>query len=149
NPMSMPRFAWATGTLKPAAMRTIAAKTPRRLRNDRLPSEGRQHAAQSVFELDFRIPAEELLRTRDVGLTHLRIVDRQRLMHDLARRTGDTQHRLRELVQRELARVAEVHREVLLGFRERDEAADEVVHVTKASCLRAVTEHGQGLALEG
>src|SRR5947208_14824156 len=91
-PSSMWFFACAAGTLNDAAKRTIAAKTPRRLCNDRLPSEARQHALQSLFELDLGLPFEKLLRTRDVWLAYLRIVDRQRLVHDLALGARHAQH---------------------------------------------------------
>src|SRR5437763_15231519 len=85
-PMSMWRAACAAGTARAAATKPIAAKTPRRLRNDRLPPERGQHPPQAVFELDLGLPTEQLLRPCDVGLADLRVVDRQRLVHDLALR---------------------------------------------------------------
>ena len=45
--------------------------------------------AQAVLEGDLRRPAEDLRRARDVRLAHLGVVDGQRLVHDLARRTGE------------------------------------------------------------
>src|SRR6266550_86167 len=101
-PTSMCALAEAAGTHRPAATRTIAAATPIRLGNDRLPSETREHAAQAFLELNLGLPPEELARTRDVGLPDLRIVDGQRLVDDFALRAGDTQDCLRELVEREL-----------------------------------------------
>src|SRR5689334_4599671 len=106
-------FACAAGTLRAAARKKIAAKTPKRLRNDRLPSGAGQHALQAFLELGLRLPAEELLRAGDVGLADLWVVDRQRLVDDLALRARDAQHRFRELIQGELTRIADVHRQVL------------------------------------
>src|SRR5512132_1934099 len=105
-PTSMCALACAAGTARPAATRTIAAATPIRLRNDRLPSETRQHAAQAFLELNLRLPTEELARTGDVGLPDLRIIDGQRFVDELALRAGDTENGLGQLVERELGRVA-------------------------------------------
>src|SRR5205823_9045128 len=110
-PTSRWRAAWAAGTARAAAKTTIAARTPICLRNDRLPSEGGQHPSQAFFELDLRLPAQELLRTRYVRLAHLRVVDRQRLVDDLALGAGDPENGVGELVQRELARIPEVDRQ--------------------------------------
>src|SRR2546425_4263949 len=112
-PTSMCALADAGGTAKPAATRTIAAATPMRLGNDRLPSETRQHAAQAFLELNLGLPAEELARTGDIGLPDLRIVNGQRLVDDLALRAGDAENGLSELVERELARGPDIDREML------------------------------------
>src|SRR6266487_3039306 len=145
------RMWWALAAATPsvAARTSAAVKTPIRLRNDGLPAEALQHAAQTVLELDLGLPAEQLTGTRDVGLPDLRIVDRQCLVNDLALRARHPQHGLGQLVHRELVRVAEVDRQVLARFGERDEPTDEVVDVAEAPCLCPVPEHGQGLALEG
>src|SRR5262249_45447026 len=95
---------------------------------------------EAVLERHLRLPAENLLRARDVRLAHLGIVHRQRLEDDLARRPRHAQHEVGELDQRELARVAEVDGEVLLARRQQVQAADEVVHVAEAPRLRAVAE---------
>src|SRR5438067_6861280 len=147
-PTSRCRCACAAGTARPAATRTIAAKTPTRLRNDRLPSEARKHAAQTFLELDLRLPVEQLASTSDVRLPNLWIVDGQRLVHDLALRSGDANHRLGKLVERELRRVAEIHRQVLAGLGQQHQSADQIVDVAEATGLTAVSEHSEGLALE-
>src|SRR6478609_7565881 len=113
-PTSMCALACAAGTARPAATRTIAAATPMRLRNDRLPSETRQHAAQTFLELDRRLPTEELARACDVGLPHLRVVYGQRFIDELALRAGDAEYGLGELVERELSRVPDVDRKMLV-----------------------------------
>src|SRR5947207_1746589 len=136
-PTSMWALADAAGTHRPAAAKTIAAKTPRRLGNEWLPPEARKHAAQSFLELNLRLPAEELARPGDIGLPDLRIVDRQRLVDDLALRACDAQDGLGQLVERELPGVAEVHRQVLAGLGQQDEPLNEVVHVAEAPCLRS------------
>src|ERR1700675_3994765 len=112
-PTSMCALACAAGTARPAATGKIPAATPMRLRNDRPPSETRQHAAQAFLELDRGLPTEELARTRDVGLPDLRIVDGQRLVDDLALRACDPEHGLGKLVERELGRVPDVDRKML------------------------------------
>src|ERR1700730_5590714 len=112
-PTSMCAVADAAGTHKPAATKTIAAATPIRLGNEWLPPETRQHSAQALLALDLRLPPEELASAGDVGLPDLRIVDRQRLVDELALRAGDAEDGLGQLVQRELGGVAEVHGQVL------------------------------------
>src|ERR671933_215039 len=105
-PTSMCRLAPAAGTARPATTATTAAASATRLHTYRLPTERRDHPAQTLVELDLRLPPEDRLRAGDVGLALLRIVDRQRLVDDLALRAGDAQDLLGELVERELARVA-------------------------------------------
>src|SRR5580765_3106164 len=133
----------APGTTRRAALARIAARTPTRLYNDRLPPQRTEHPAETLLELDLRLPVENLPRTCDVGPTLLRSVDRQRLEDDLALRTGDAEHRVREFEQRELVRVADIHRQVLVTLRERNEPADHVVDVTEAPGLGPVPEHSQ------
>ena len=100
---------------------------------------------ETVLELDLGLPAENLLRARDVGLTHLRIVDGKRLEHDLARRSGQPDDGFGELEQRLLVRVAEIYREVLVRLDEQDDPADQVIDVAEAPRLRAVAEDGDRL----
>src|SRR5262245_25619779 len=126
----------AAQTASASAARTTATSC---LRTDRL--HRRQHPAQALLELDLGLPAEQLLRAGDVGLADLRVVDGQRLEDDLALRVRHAKHGLGELEDRELSRVAEVDRQVLLADREQVEAADQVVHVAEASSLGAVPGH--------
>src|SRR4249919_2666245 len=69
---------------------------------------------QAVVELDLGLPAEDLLRARDVGLPHLRVVDGERLVHDRARRARDAEDGLGELEQGPLLGVPDVDRKMLL-----------------------------------
>src|SRR5919201_5300155 len=103
-----------------AATSTTTTRARRALDTDGLPAEGREHPSEPLLQLDLRLPAEHLPRTGDVGLAHLRIVDRKRLVDDLARRAGHAEHRLGELVERELARVPYVDRQVLPALGEQD-----------------------------
>src|SRR5215218_3634695 len=146
----MPLAAPAAGTATRAAANTVAAASAMRLRNDRLPARRAQaqRALEAVIELDLRLPAEDLARAGDVGLALLGVVLGQRLVHDLARGAGDPEDRLREVEDRELARIAEVDRQVLAARREQEQPANEVVDVAEASCLRAVAEDGERLARE-
>ena len=50
----------APGAATRMAAATAATASPSRLRNDGLPAEGRQQAAQAVLELDLGLPAEQL-----------------------------------------------------------------------------------------
>src|SRR3989442_2100833 len=112
------RDAWAAAaTTRPSPARTAA--TAARLRTDAL--DGRQHATETIFELDLRPPPKELLCSRDVRLADLRIVDGQRLEDDLALRAGDADHRLGELEDCELTWVAEIDRKMLVARREQEQ----------------------------
>src|SRR5690349_24266853 len=95
--------AFAAGTASPAARTSTAPMTPICLRNEWLPTQRLQHAPEPVLELDLRLPTEQLTCARDVRLAHLRVVHGKRLVHDLALRAHDPQHRLSHLVHRELA----------------------------------------------
>src|SRR2546430_17254740 len=69
-PTSMCALADAAATHKPAAMTTIAAATPIRLGNDRLPSETRQPAGQAILELYLRLPTGPLACAGGGGLPY-------------------------------------------------------------------------------
>src|SRR5262245_32609051 len=131
-----------------AATRSTAASASGVLRNRRVLSQGRDRAAQPVLEIDLGLPAEELLRSRDLRLADLRVVDRQRLEDDLARRAGHSKDRLRQLEQGFLVGIAEVDRQVLARLGEQYEAADQVVDVAEAARLRPVAEDGERLLRE-
>src|SRR2546421_3968823 len=100
-----------------AAIRTAAQTAIKALHTDGLPAEGREHPSEPLLQLDLRLPAEHLLGPSDVRLADLRIVDREGLVDDLARRAGDAEHGLGELVERELARIPDVHRQGLAPLR--------------------------------
>src|SRR5438309_2151430 len=105
-----PSAAWASTPTDAAA--SAASRTPRNrtLDLDRLPAELFEPAPQAFLEVDLRLPAEDLPRARDVRTALLRIVDRESLEDDLARRAGDADDGLGELEHRHLViRVAEVH----------------------------------------
>ena len=83
------------------------------------PEPSGEKAPQALVELDLGLPAEQLRGAGDVGLAHLRVVDRQRLEDDLGLASPVTlDDRLGELEQRELVRVADVDRQVLAGLGE-------------------------------
>src|SRR3954467_8073130 len=65
-------------------------------------AEGLQPAAETLLQVDLRRPAEDLPRAGVVWPPPLRIVGRQGLEDDLARRAGDADHGLRELEHRRL-----------------------------------------------
>src|SRR5438552_15774739 len=101
-----------------AATRAATSAARNALDTDGLPAEGREHPSEPLLQLDLRLPAEHLLGPRDVRLTDLGIVDREGLVDDLARRAGHAETGVGELVERELARVPDAHRQVLSALRE-------------------------------
>src|SRR3954451_21201521 len=107
--------AWAVDAPTRAATKAAAATTRPALCNGCVPAERRERALQTHVELDLGRPAENLLGTRDIGLTNLGIVARKRLEDDGARGSGSAHDRFCELQQRHLGRVADVHRQVLGG----------------------------------
>src|SRR4051812_6723333 len=139
----------AAGTARPAAATRLAAVAQTLLDTDGLASVGREHATEPFLEVDLGLPPEHLTGSRDVGLTDLRIVDRQRLEDNLARRPGHLDDVLREVEDRELPRVAEVDREMLAALGEQHEPADQIVDVAEAPRLRAVSVDRDGLVREG
>src|SRR5262245_25397832 len=149
-PTDMPFAPMAEGAARRAAASAIAAASRARPRNARPPARraDAERPAQACLELDLGLPAEDLLRPGDVGLTLLGVVLWQSLVDDLAGRPGQAEDRLGELEDRELARVAEVHGEVLVARGEREETAHQVVDVAEAPRLRAVAEDRERLARE-
>src|ERR671935_586858 len=98
-------FVLAVAAVAVTAVSAIATRAMQmRLDPNRLPSESRQHAPQALFELDLRLPAQQLPGPGDVGLANLRIVDWQCFEHDFALRRRDTDDCLRQLENRKLAR---------------------------------------------
>ena len=78
---------------------------------------------QAVRELDLGLPSSSTSRASVMsGWRTLGSSCGQRLEHDLRARAGDLDHRLGQLQQRHLVRVAEVHRVVVLGAHQRVQA---------------------------
>src|ERR671936_2273044 len=138
----------AAETARPVTTSANVAKKEMRLDTQRLPLGRLQHAPQSVLEGDLRLPPQQLPGSRDVRLSHLRVIDRKGLENDLARGTGDPDHLLRELEQRVFGRVSDVHGEVLAARRKQDEPANQVVDVAEAPRLGSVAEDRQRLVPE-
>src|SRR4051795_6095377 len=114
----MPRAAPAgcDRTVPASTQRTIVIRAMQIFLDPKwLLSEARQHPPQPLLELNLRLPAQHLPGSGDVRLANLRIVDGQRLVDDLALRRGDVDNCLRELQNRELVRIAEVDRQVLVA----------------------------------
>src|SRR5687768_9909036 len=121
-PCWMKRDADADGTASSTTAATTSRNPSAGLRNRCFPQR-RVQLAQPLVETHFGLPPEYLLCPRDVGLAHLRIVDRQRLVDDLAAAAPHLEHLLGELEQSELLRVADVDGEMLAALGERDQAA--------------------------
>ena len=60
----------------------------------RAPRGTTRACAQTFAQRDLRFPSEQFARPGEVGTPAGRVVDRQRLEHDLRRRTGDLEHEL-------------------------------------------------------
>src|ERR671934_2099074 len=120
RPVLCLRLAVAPAEIKPATRIVASVKTISLLDMDSLslPFLRGQHSAQPLFKWNFRFPAEYLAGARDVGLTHLRVVDRECFEHDFTLRRGDSDHGLGELEQGQLGRIAEVDRQVLTAHCE-------------------------------
>ena len=91
TPTSIPRAAAAGLAFAPAATTHMASNRAMliwamllRLNAKWFPPEARQHAPQPLLELDFRLPAQQLPGSRDVGLANLWIVDWKCFEHDFA-----------------------------------------------------------------
>src|SRR5512133_4094466 len=111
----------------PAATRSNTRVRATRLNTHWLPSEGGQHPAQALLELDLGLPAQNLRCARDVRLACLRIVNGQRLVDDLAFRSRHADDCFRELQDRKLVRVPELGWQVLLAHRQEVHPVGQVV----------------------
>ena len=104
---------------------------------------------QPFAERHLRLPAELLLGQRDVGLAPRRVVGRQRLGGRASTSLPVSSITSSASSQdRELARVAEVHRadEIVRAVHHADDAFDQVVAVAERARLAAVAEDRDVLA---
>src|SRR5262245_3653292 len=130
-PISRSEAARAAVARASATVRAAARATTRSAALDAdtarsgLAAERGEETRQPLVEADLGLPAEDLLRAGDVGLANLRIVDGESLEDDLARRSRDADDGLRELEQRHLVGVPEVHGQVLVARCEQEETANE------------------------
>src|SRR6266513_1355703 len=106
-------------------------------------------AGETFAEVDLGAPAEHVGRKRDIGPAARRIVDGQRLEHDLGARSGDLEHGMSELEHGELVRVADVHRTGPVGVVEGEDAAYLVVVVAVRPCLRPGAVDRERLVVHG
>src|SRR6476659_7345108 len=101
-------------------------------------SEPCRGVAQPFVQRHARLPPEHPLGQGDVGLALRGVVDRQWLVDDLRRRTGYLEHLLRQLENRELVGVADVHRPDVVAVEQGENPPDLVVDVTEAAGLLAL-----------
>ena len=97
----------------------------------------------SFVELDLRFPTENFPRPGDIGLAHFRIVHGKRFVFDLRFRSRDPNDLFRELFDRHLARVPDVHWLVEIAHGQPENSVDQVRHITERARLRAVAENGE------
>src|SRR5215831_13404052 len=146
-PTSMFLEACAWGALIAATTeRAAAANKASFLDTQGLRAQRFQDASQPLLERDLRLPTQQLAGASDVRLANVGVVFWKRLEDDLAGGPRHPEHDLGELEQRVLARVAEIHGQMLAARGQQIEPAHEVVDVTEAAGLRAVAEDGQRLA---
>jgi hypothetical protein len=84
------------------------------------------------MQRDLRIPAQQVVGSRDVRLALSRIVSRQREVSEARLRLANFDHLFRELLDGELTGISEIHRIVqVLGIHETNQTLDEIVDVTE------------------
>jgi hypothetical protein len=105
-----------------------------------------QRFPEPFCKLDPRLPSQQRAGLGDIGAAARWIVHRQIDKAQFALRSRDVQNGLRALQNRELHRVSNVDREVLLALRQAHDALDQIVDVTEAARLLAVAVDGQRFA---
>src|SRR6266566_1497900 len=105
-------------------------------------------ATQAVLERYLRFPTKRAFRPRDVRLTHLRIVDGQWALDDLAFAPRQAQHQLGQLADGEFVWVPEVRRLAVAMLEEAHDPVDQIIHVAEGARLRAVAIDGERLAAQ-
>ena len=105
-------------------------------------AEPLQGLDQAFAERDLWLPVQLAAGQGDIGLALRRIVGRQRPVDEFGLRAGQFDHQLRQLQDRELAGVAEVHRarKIVRTVHHPDDAFHQVVPVAEAARLRAVAK---------
>jgi hypothetical protein len=101
--------------------------------------------ARAVFKWNARLPSEHRAGFGDVRLAPLGVVLGLGLECDCGCGSGDTANVFRELENRQLDGVPEVHRIAFIGEHKAIEAVHQVADVTETARLRARAEdrHGQ------
>src|SRR5205085_8211827 len=91
---------------------------------------------------------EDLAGERDVRLSHLWIIDWERLVGNAAARAGELDDELRELQHGHLVRVADVTRRRVVAPQQAQNPLDEIAHVTETARLTTVAVDGQVLTAQ-
>ena len=66
-------------------------------------------ATEGILELYLRLPFQESARPTDIGSSDFWIIGGQRVMGDVARRTGEFHYQFRDLQDGQLAWVPDIH----------------------------------------
>src|SRR3989344_4230558 len=105
---------------------------------------------EALIESGLGFPTEPVPRQRNVRLPLQRVVARERFLHDLRLRADERDYFLRQIEDREFARITQVNGpcEVIGATHEADEALDHVVHIAERTRLLAVAIDGDRLSLE-
>src|SRR5262249_36528016 len=104
--------------------------------------------AQAGLEVDFGFPAEQVFCFGDVGAALFGIVLRKLLVTDVALGSGYLNHAASAIYDRELLRIANVYREVLVAFCEAQKAFNFIAHVTETARLSTVAVDGKVFAAQ-
>src|SRR5436190_3433063 len=107
-------------------------------------------ALETRLQRGARLPIEHAFRLRDVGTALDRIVDRQCLVGDFRARSRQIDDHLRQLGDRGLDRIAEIHRpDHRVGrVHHPQEALDQIVDIAEGARLRAIALQRDRLVLE-
>src|SRR5262249_50713 len=109
-------------------------------------AEVSQRPPQTLLPAHAWLPAEQRLRTADVGTPYLGVILRERLMDDRVGTAQQSEDLAGEFHDRYLVRIAEVDRIVVVGEQEALDAINQIVHVAEAARLPAVAIDAQRFA---
>ena len=113
-----------------------------------MPCKPIRRTSQSFGQTDRRLPAQQPLGQRDVGLTPRRVIQWQGFEHDRGGGPRNGQHFADQFKDGDLGWVANVDRPDDFGLVQCEKPADLIVHVAEAAGLGSVAIDGERLALE-
>src|SRR5215207_8908133 len=110
--------------------------------------EIRNGLLDAFLQRDPGFPAQYLAGARNIGLALLRVTYAARILdkQDTGLIPDNLIDGLCELQDRHLMLVANVHRQMLVGQKQFDNAIDQVIHITEGTRLAAIAIDGERLA---
>src|SRR6185437_11519897 len=104
---------------------------------------------QSIPAFHFGFPIEDLFGAGDIEPALFGVVNGKGFVNDLLFCAGEGDDLFGELFQRDLGRVADVHRQVVVAEQEAVDAFHEIVDITEGAGLAAIAEDGEVFAAQG